>query len=338
LTVPVSALTANATDQTSEYVDKSVYGGTTLGFFDNRLLVLAGGRLTSTQSQLTNRLTSQSQPEITASAVTPQYGVLYKFTPELSAFATYAESFVPGSQMLNNPDGTNTPAAPTKGQGYDIGIKADLFGGRVSSTLTYFDILNKNIVNDLATTNAAGSVVISNVQSGEQRSRGVEWDATAKVTDNWQAYLSYSYMDARITEFSGNDAAVLAQDPLTLDATGQANYKNVQRFHNAPLQMSAPHLANLWTRYDFGTEKLKGLYLGGGVNFVYDQTLLPDSPAFSHQTYALLNAMIGYSWKMGGHGMNVNLMGKNLADEHYRPSQSTRSRPREFLLSFSLSF
>jgi len=36
--------------------------------------------------------------------------------------------------------------------------------------------------------------------------------------------------------------------------------------------------------------------------------------------------------------MNVNLMGKNLADEHYRPSQSTRSRPREFLLSFSLSF
>lgn len=338
VTVPVSALTANATDQTSEYVDKSVYSGTTLGFFDNRLLVLAGGRLPSTKSRLTTRLTSQSQPEITASAVTPQYGVLYKLTPGLSAFATYAESFVPGSQMLNNPDGTSTPAAPTEGQGYDIGIKADLFGGRVSSTLTYFDIVNKNIVNDLATTNAAGSVVVSNVQSGEQRSQGIEWDATAKVTDNWQAYLSYSYMDARITEFSGNDAAVLAQDPLTLDATGQANYKNVKRFHNAPLQMSAPHLANLWTRYDFGTEKLKGLYLGGGVNFVYDQTLLPDSPKFAHQTYALLNAMIGYSWKMGGHGMNVNLMGKNLADEHYRPSQSTRSRPREFLLSFSLRF
>jgi iron complex outermembrane receptor protein len=31
-------------------------------------------------------------------------------------------------------------------------------------------------------------------------------------------------------------------------------------------------------------------------------------------------------------------MGKNLLDERYRPSQSSRSRPRELLLSFSVAF
>jgi iron complex outermembrane receptor protein len=151
-------------------------------------------------------------------------------------------------------------------------------------------------------------------------------------------YLSYSYMHARITEFSGNDAAILAQDPATLDAAGQANYKNVKRFHNAPLQMSAPHLANLWTRYNFMQGVLKGVYIGGGVNFVYDQTLLPDTPESAHQTYALVSALAGYSWGWNGHRMNLELMGKNLADEQYRPSQSSRSRPCEYLLALTARF
>lgn len=338
VSIPLSALTENATNTTTDYVDKSVYGGSTFGFFGDRLLVLAGWRRTATQSQLVNHLTGLSQEKITASAVTPQYGVLYKFTPGLAVFASYAESFVPGTQILNHPDGTSRAAEPTQGRGHDIGLKAELFEGRLSGTLTFFDIRNKNIVNDLAVTDALGNVAIYNVQSGEQRSRGFELDTTAALTQNWQLYLSYSRMKARITEFSGNDAAILAQDPATLDASGQANYKNVLRFHNAPLQMSAPHLANLWTRYNFTQKGLHGLYVVGGANFVRDQTILPDGPASSRQTYTLINAGIGYAWRTNGRRMSVDLMGKNLTDEKYRPSQSTRGRPREFLLTFVARF
>ncbi len=338
VTIPRAALTDNPTNRTTDSTDKSVYAGTTFGFFEDRLLVLTGWRLTETESRLTDHLTGQTQPRITASAVTPQYGVLYKLIPEVSLFASYAESFVPGTQILNLPDGTSKPAAPTKGMGYDIGLKTDLFGGRVSGTLTFFDIRNRNIVNDLADTDSSGAVVIHNVQSGEQRSRGVEFDTTVTATDNWQFYLSYSYMDARITEFSGHDAAILAQDPSTLDAAGQENYKTVNLLHNATLQMSAPHLANFWTRYNFTQDGLKGLYVAGGFNFVYDQTILPDGPESSHQTYTLLNAIVGYAWRWRGHLLSLDLMGKNLADEYYRPSQSTRGRPREFLLTLTAKF
>jgi iron complex outermembrane receptor protein len=335
--IPLSLLTTSGSDENVQTVDKSVYGSSTFGFFDDRLLVLTGWRWTETESQFTNRQTSQAQAS-TVSTVTPQYGLLYKLTPEWSLFGSYAESFVPGTFPVNNLDGTASIPKPTEGWGYDVGIKADWFGGRLSSTLTYFEILNKNIVNDLAVTNSAGGVTIYGLQSGEQRSQGIEWDATAKLTDDWQLYLSYSYMDARISEFSGRDQAILAQDPSSLDAAGLANYKNVNRFHNAPLQMSAPHLANLWTRYDFSVEALRGLHLGGGVNLVFDQTLLPDSPATSRQTYALLNALVGYTWEAGGHSMSVDLMGKNLLDEQYRPSQSSRGRPRELMINFSVKF
>lgn len=335
---PFSALTDGRFDQSVQAVDKSVYGGSTIGFFDDRLLVLTGWRWTSTDSQFADNLAQQSEPESKVSRVTPQYGLLYKLTPQLSMFGTYSESFVPGTFPINNVDGTASIPKPTEGWGYDLGFKYDLFNSRLSGTLTYFEIQNKNIVTDLAVTNATGVTTIYSVQSGRERSRGVEVDATAKLTDNWQLYLSYSYMDAKITEFSGHDDAILAQNPNSLDAAGRANYKNVNRYHNAPLQMSAPHLANLWTRYDFTQEALRGFYVGGGVNIVADQTLLPDTPKSAHQSYVLLNAMAGYSWEMGGHRMSLDLIGKNLADEQYRPSQSSRSRPREFMLNFSLKF
>ena len=97
-------------------------------------------------------------------------------------------------------------------------------------------------------------------------------------------------MDARITEFSGNDEAILAQDPATLDAAGQANYKNVTRFHNAPLQMSAPHLANLWTRYNFTQDGLARFLCRRRRQLRVRSDPLAGYSRSAHQTYTLVNA------------------------------------------------
>ncbi|MEO7425572.1 MAG: TonB-dependent receptor [Fibrobacteria bacterium] len=335
VTIPSAGFTKSLSNQTSIYEDKSGYAGATFGFLNDRLLLLIGERYTSTESRGTDNLTNQPKPQIFSSMVTPQYGLLSKLTRKISLFFSYSESFVPGT-LINNIDGGTSTAKPTRGLGFDAGVKADhLLGDRLSCTITGFDIRNQNIVNDLATTTNTGALAIYSVQSGEQRSRGIEMDATITATDNWQLYASYSYIDAKITEFSGTDETILAQDTATLDAAGRTNYKNVHRFHDAPLQMSAPHLANIWTRYDFTNNRLNGVYLGGGANFVYDQTLLPDGPKSSHQTYTLVNATLGYAWTMHKTRLSADIMGKNLADENYRPSQSSRSRPREVLLSIT---
>jgi iron complex outermembrane receptor protein len=281
---------------------------------------------------ITNRLGPQTD-RIDARRTTPQFGLLFKIDPRLSAFASYAESFVPGARILNRPDGSTAPAAPSEGKGFDLGLKAELLDGHVFGTLSVFDLRNNRIVNDLAQTNAAGSVVIYNLQSGEQRSRGVELDLTLTPTPHWQVYVSYSHMNARIVEVTGSDAAVLAQDPATLDAAGRLNYKNVSLLHGARLPMSAPNLANLWTRYDFASGALSGVYLAGGLNLVRDQTLLADGPPSSRQSYTLFRALAGYGWLWGGQRLSVELAGNNLGGATYRPSQSTRSRPREVLLT-----
>jgi iron complex outermembrane receptor protein len=332
--LPMASLTASRTDQTVKYQDHSAYAGATVGFLDDRLRLLAGWRLTTTDSWFTDHVAGVARPKATDSEVTPQYGLLCILKPGLSAYASYAESFVPGTFPITRPDGSSDIAKATHGWGVEAGLKADLFGGRLAGTFTLFDIRNKNIVNDLAVTDSSGAVHIYNVQSGEQRSSGAELDATVALNERWQLYLSYSCMNARITRFSADDAAILAQDWTALDPAGRANYKNVYRFHNAPLQMSAPRMANLWTRYDFNPGGRRGPYLAGGANWVQDQTLLPDTPRSAHQTYTLLSATVGYAWSFRGRQMSLDLMGKNLTDERYRPSQSTRSRPREFLLTY----
>jgi iron complex outermembrane receptor protein len=330
--IPLSTLTASAADRRTTARDRSLYAGSTFGLLDDRLLLLAGWRMTDTRSDLQDRI-AQRADRLEARRTTPQYGVLYRISPELSAYGSYAESFVPGNQVLNRPDGSSGPAEPTQGRGWDAGLKAELLDGRVSGTLSVFDLRNTRIVNDVAQTGADGAVTISSVQSGEQRSRGVELDVTITPVPRWQVYFSYAYTDARITEFSGNDAALLAQDPATLDQAARVNYKNASLLHGARLQMSAPHLVNLWTRHDFAGGGLGGLFIAGGANIVYDQTLLPDGPASSRQSYTLLNAMAGFAWLSGGRRITLDLTGKNLTSARYRPSQSTRSRPREWLLS-----
>jgi iron complex outermembrane receptor protein len=334
--IPTSALTAAPADRSSRYWDRSLYVGSTLGLLDERLLLLAGWRLTQTDSRLDDRVSGGSQ-RIQANQGTPQIGVLYKLMPQVAVFASYAESFVPGAQVLNRPDGTSAPAAPTEGRGWDLGLKAELFDGRLSGTLTVFDLRNRGIVNDIAQTNASGQVQIFNLQSGQQRSRGLELDLTAEPADRWQLYFSYSYLHARIVEVTGNDAALLAQDPGTLDAAGQLNYKTAFLLHGAPLQMSAPHLANLWVRHDF-SGALQGAYVAGGVNVVRDQTLLPDGPPSNRQSYTLLSALAGWTWQRErGQRIGLEIAGRNLTNERYRPSQSTRARPRELLIALKAS-
>lgn len=326
VTIPYGALTESRADRTSYYRDRSVHAGSTLGLFEERLLLLAGWRLTDTDSRVDDRVAGQAQ-RIEARRVTPQLGALFRLDRQLSVFASYAESFVPGSQVLLRPDGTRAPAAPSEGRGWDLGLKADLFEGRASGTLTLFDLRNRGIVTDVAQTDASGAVTIYNLQSGQQRSRGLEVDATLEPAPGWQLYLSYSAMKARFVEVSGNDAALLAQDPATLDAAGRLNYKNVFLLHDAPLQMSAPHLANLWARRDFAG----GAYLAAGAHVVRDQTLLSDGPPSSRQSYTLWNALAGWSWAIDGRRLQAELAGRNLGGAQYRPSQSTRARPRELL-------
>jgi iron complex outermembrane recepter protein len=334
--IPLSALTASTFEELTLEQDRAVYGGLTAGLLGDRLLLLAGVRYTATEIRFSQG-EAVTVPGAHAGRFTPQYGALVKPAAGLSLFASWSTSFVPNPQPLFLHSVNHGFAVPTEGQGVDLGAKADLLSGRLSGTVTFFRITNRHILTDIAELDpVSGDIEHTIIQSGRQRSTGVELDATLTPADSWQVVLTYSYMDARIEEVTGHDRQILAQDPSALDAAGQANYKQVLRYHGAPLQMSAPHLASLWTRWNVPTGILAGLYLAGGANLVHDQTLLSDTPRSHHQSYVLFQALAGYRWTWAGHPASFDVVGKNLTDRYYRPSQSTRPRPRELASALTL--
>lgn len=82
-----------------------------------------------------------------------------------------------------------------------------------------------------------------NVQVGEQRSRGIEFDVSGEILPGWNIIANYAFTDSTITK----DNTLPVGDEL----------------HNV-----AKHSASLWTTYEIQSGSLQGLSFGVGVFYV----------------------------------------------------------------------
>ena len=69
-----------------------------------------------------------------------------------------------------------------------------MFGGRLTSTVSVYHLTRQNVTVD--DPNNEGF----SIQTGEQRSQGVEFSAQARIVDGWNLLAFYAYTDGEITE------------------------------------------------------------------------------------------------------------------------------------------
>ncbi|MEO0828198.1 MAG: TonB-dependent siderophore receptor [Cyanobacteria bacterium J06635_15] len=257
-----------------------VYLQDQIEFFEG-LILLAGIRYDTVSQETTNNpipaVPIRSQTTQNNDAWTPRFGIVYQPVDELALFASYSQSFTPNIATTAAGD----PLAPERGEGFEVGVKAELLNGNLLATLAYFDITRQNV----ATTdplNPRGSVA-----TGEQRSRGVELDIVGEILPGWNLIASYAYVNAEVT--ADNTIA-------------EGN-----RLFNTP-----EHSASLWTTYEIQGGDLQGLGFGLGVNFV-GQRQGDLANTFELDSYLLTNAAIYYrrdNWRFA-------LNAKNLFDINY---------------------
>jgi outer membrane receptor protein involved in Fe transport len=304
------------------------YGMLRAGFFDDRLLLLAGLRRNDLIQTVRRPVNS------------PQYGITGKVTRHVSLYASYSEAYIPnfGNRVI---EGVIVgPQVPTVGKGYDFGAKIDLFEGRLSGAISYFSSQNTGAVVQTASFNNLGQLVVTSDQTGEQESSGIELDATIQLSRNWKTYLSYGRQDPKVK--SQNDRPWMVGSALP----------------DAPKDT-----AGLQTRYDIRQGSYKGLYFGGGATYtgtkvqrnsssakypigrdpvsgkIIDLPGFPkNGPAFEYKAdpYTLVSLMAGYNFYRGKYGYNVQGNISNLFDEFYLPSNLSRGDGRRFSISFSV--
>jgi iron complex outermembrane recepter protein len=268
----------NATYQTLSQLgiyaqDQMVWGGWHLTL---------GGRQDFAELASTNELSTAKtfgvKTESDPNKFTGRAGLLYLFDNGVAPYVNYATSFLPQTGVSAASRGSQ-PFAPTTGESFEGGVKFQPKGWNSYVTAALFDMTKNNVL----TTDPLNTGF--SVQTGQIRSRGVELEAVASLSNGLKGIASYSYTDARVTASNGTD---LGKIPIAV-----------------PNNMAA-----IWADYTTPSGPLAGL--GGGLGLRYTGRTWADTinTIRNPEIYAL-DAAVHYEYQIYRFEVNA----RNLLDQ-----------------------
>ena len=137
-------------------------------------------------------------------STTWRVGTTYEIAKGTSLFAQYAKAAIPISSALMIASPANASFKLSTGDTAEVGVKSTMFGGRVTSTASLYQIEQ----DDILTRDPAAPTVV--IQGGSQRSRGIELETAISLTRQWSLALSGTVIDTEFTELrdgAGNSLA-----------------------------------------------------------------------------------------------------------------------------------
>ena len=293
------------------------YGILNMSMMEDRLSAVVGARYNNSSGSTDNFFApASSVAKISSHKTTPQVGLGFKPTRDVMLYGSYSQSYVLNAASLTLASVPIGPAAPTTSEGYEVGMKTDFLGGRVSSTIALFRIDQKDRILRFNSFNAAGVTVTNNLQGTLDRSQGIEAEITWSPIDNWQIYFSGAMNDIRVKKVPAGEEVFLGSHP----------------------EASVKALANLWTRYTFANGPLKGFWVGGGFNHTGKKAQRVNNPKLFLPEETLWNSAVGYDWKWENHPMNATINWMNMANEEYFPANQQRGQPSRAVFSLTMKY
>lgn len=293
----------------------SAYVSDVLNLTDN-LMALAALRVDRFDNK--GGLTYSPVDPYKQTAFSPKFGLVYQpLKDRVSLFANYQNSFKNlGYYNAFDPSSTNTqlpilPALAKAEQANQIegGIKLDILDGKISSTISYYDIEVKNTLRaDLR------APAVAQIQNGMKVSRGIDFELMANPVKEFNALIGFSYNENHFKNASA-------------DVDGLRDAYSM-----------APYTANFWLSYRFINNGIKGLGFGFGGNYASDNKVVNNrlSGEFVLPAYTVLNASAFYDIKKARISAKVD----NLTNEKYWIGYGTMNpqRPTNFAVSLAYKF
>ncbi|CAM4310445.1 iron complex outermembrane recepter protein [Pedobacter westerhofensis] len=196
-------------------------------------------------------------------AFAPKFGLVYQPIKDVvSVFANYQNGFT----NVNGVDYQSKVFKPEQANQIEGGVKLNAFDGRLSSTISYYDIKVKDIVRTDNTLPAPNN----QIQNGTQVSKGIEAEITANPFAGFNVTTGFAYNDSKYENTSAD------LDGLRPNTAG------------------SPYLFNFWASYRLPAHIIKGLGVGFGGNYASDNKIINSRAVgqgvFILPAYTLLNA------------------------------------------------
>ncbi|GLO13321.1 ligand-gated channel [Pseudomonas putida] len=177
-------------------IRRSAYGMTRLALTDEFKLIL-GGRLSDYSYQnkqvfYSNDTQSRPPTEHKRGVTTPYAGLTYDLNDQWTAYTSYAETFTPQAGFT---DTSGAQIDPATSKNYEIGLKGQLFDGRVNTSFAVYRIEQQDsAVYDEEGTGPVGSeATCCYFNAGEVVSKGFDAEVSGEVAKGLQLMAGYTY-------------------------------------------------------------------------------------------------------------------------------------------------
>lgn len=244
----------------------------------SNLKLLLGGRLDFNDYSTKDRVSSDTLNEQSNTRFSPRVGIVYQPSNATSFYFNWSNGFSPQFQARSR---TDEEFEPQTTEQFEVGVKQNFLNDKLSATLAFFQVTKQNVLTPDPVDDRF------QIQTGEQRSRGIELDIAGEILPGWKVIANYAYIDGRVTK----DNEIPVGD----------------RLFGVP-----EHSAGLWTTYELQRGRLQGLGLGVGVYFVGEQEVdLPNT--FQLASYVRADASIFYRRQNYRFALNL----KNISNVKY---------------------
>lgn len=229
----------------------------------------------------------------------PYVGVVHALNDTWSIYGSYTKIFQPQDHGIF--DYFESPPDPEEGIGYEAGVKASFYEGRLTSSLSIFQT-------DLKNTAVWNVDTASYELQDKSKTRGLEVELTGELAKNWQLTAGYAFSQSE-------------------DETGQRVLTYVPR--QSLKIFTSYRLPGEWNR----------LTLGGGVN--WQSSVQTTDLAIEHKegSVALVNLMARYEVSKNlSVSLNLNNALNKQYFSTISNNYGTYGAPRNFMVSAKYRF
>lgn len=194
-----------------------------------------------------------------------RYGLVFKPADNGRIYVAYGTSFNPSAEALASTGGGVTAKTesldPEKNKTWELGTKWTFFDKRLELDSAIFRVEKSNA----RETMADGTTQLA----GKQRVQGFEMGLTGKVTEQWNIFANYTFLDSETLKAANTNSGIA---------------KKGQALGNTP-----PHSFNIWNTYQLPA----GFRIGYGAQYVSKRNVTSSTQA-KLPDYWVHNAMLGY--------------------------------------------
>lgn len=280
------AFANNPVQNIYQYFNNNLFGSyinNVLNITDN-IIVSAGLRYDHFKTNgRYNKDKDQFENGKTDSRWSPKLGlVVMPIKDKISLFANYQNSFT----YKFGGDANGNPFVPENANQFETGVKVSTLNDKLAGSISYYDILVKNLVRP-----ESGGGMFAYIQDRNQRSKGIEAEISANPTNGWMMLLGYGYNDSK---FEG------AKE----DVNGLR-----------PIGSGPKHTANFWTNYTFTSTLLKGF--GAGFSMNYAGESYADNTKQDGKLIIPSYVVLGSSFSYDAPKFKIAIKINNLTNEKY---------------------